>query len=189
MTISAGTLQSGDTLSFTSPSGSGITGSYSGGVLTLSGSATVAQYQAALQSVTFSSTSTSTTARAISIVAIDGTLTSNAAAETGERLRAGHDHRGLCLGFELDGTGTTRTSMGIWSTHGLGNAANPSLGYALQTGAAQLTALPWANINTISVQFSGPVSNIGLGSLELVGGTGGGAVAAPAVTGFTSRRK
>ena len=46
--------------------------------------------------------------------------------------------------------------------------------------------LPWANINTISVSFSGPVSDIGLGSLKLVGGTGGGAVAAPSVTGFTS---
>ena len=42
----------------------------------------------------------------------------------------------------------------------------PSLGYALQTGANQLTTLPWANINTICVQFSGPVSNIGLGSLS-----------------------
>ena len=79
VTISAGTLQSGDTLSFTSPVGSGISGSYSGGVLTLSGSATIAQYQAALQSVAFSTTSTSTTTRAISIVAIDGALDGNTA--------------------------------------------------------------------------------------------------------------
>jgi hypothetical protein len=60
----------------------------------------------------------------------------------------------------------------------------------LKTGAAQLTTLPFANLNTISVSFSGAVSNIGLGSLKLVGGTGGGstgaAVAAPSVTGFTS---
>ena len=91
VTISAGTLQSGDTLSFTSPSGSGISGIYANGVLNLSGSATVAQYQAALQSVTFSTTSTNTTTRAISIVAIDGALDSNAAHRAGERRRTGHD--------------------------------------------------------------------------------------------------
>jgi cyclophilin family peptidyl-prolyl cis-trans isomerase len=80
VTISSGTLQSGDTLNFTTQNG--ITGSYAGGVLTLSGSATVAQYQTALQSVTFSTTSTSTTARALSIVAFDNSLTSNSAAES-----------------------------------------------------------------------------------------------------------
>ena len=39
------------------------------------------------------------------------------------------------------------------------------------------------------MSFSGPVSNIGLGSLKLVGGTGGGGVAAPnggTATGFAS---
>ncbi|WP_237569394.1 Ig-like domain-containing protein [Mycolicibacterium lacusdiani] len=48
--------QTGDALSFTSPSASGITMSYdsANGVLTLSGTATVEQYQAALRSVTFS---------------------------------------------------------------------------------------------------------------------------------------
>jgi lipopolysaccharide export system protein LptA len=48
--------QTGDALSFTAPSASGITMSYdsANGVLTLSGTATVEQYQAALRSVTFS---------------------------------------------------------------------------------------------------------------------------------------
>ncbi|HEX4145357.1 MAG TPA: choice-of-anchor Q domain-containing protein [Pirellulales bacterium] len=83
--ISAGTLQTGDLLSFTSPAGSGITGSFLGGVLTLSGTAAVASYQAALQSVTFSTTSLNTTARSISVVALDSAATptaSNAATET-----------------------------------------------------------------------------------------------------------
>ena len=79
MTISADTLQAGDTLNFTNQNG--INGSYSGGVLTLSGGATPAQYQAALQSVTFSTTSTNTTTRAISIVVSDGPLVSGSAAE------------------------------------------------------------------------------------------------------------
>ena len=77
-----GTLQSGDILDFTSPVGSGIGGVYSGGVLTLSGSATVAQYQTALQSVKFYSTGTNTTTRSISMVTIDGALYSNIASET-----------------------------------------------------------------------------------------------------------
>ncbi len=80
VTISSGTLQSGDLLIFNNQNG--ITGSYSGGVLTLSGSATVANYQAALESVTFSTTSTNTTARDISIVALDNSLASTAAAES-----------------------------------------------------------------------------------------------------------
>src|SRR4029077_6958309 len=52
--ISGGFL-AGDVLSFANQNG--ISGLYSGGVLTLSGTATVAQYQAALESITFSSTS------------------------------------------------------------------------------------------------------------------------------------
>jgi hypothetical protein len=186
VTISAGTLQSGDILSFTSPAGSGITGSYSGGVLTLSGSATVAQYQAALQSVTFSSPSPSTTARAISIVTFDGALTSNAAPEQVNVVAPVTIVGAYVSGSNWSDAAGNEDFDGYLSTHGLGNVATPSLGYALQSGSAQLTTLPWSNINTISVQFSGPVSNIGLGSLELLGGTGGGAVAAPAVTGFTN---
>ncbi|HEX4147156.1 MAG TPA: choice-of-anchor Q domain-containing protein, partial [Pirellulales bacterium] len=80
VTISTGTLQTGDTLHFTNQNG--ITGVFASGVLTLSGTATPAQYQAALQSVTFSTTSTSTTTRAISIVAADNSLSSTAAAES-----------------------------------------------------------------------------------------------------------
>jgi hypothetical protein len=191
VTISAGTLQPGDTLSFTSPSGSGIAGVYAGGVLTLSGPATAAQYQAALQSVMFSNaTSTSTTPRAISIVAFDGTSTSNTAVEQVDVSAPVTIIGAYVAGSNWTDRAGKQNFDGYLSTHGLGNAANPSLGYALKTGSAQLTTLPWADINTISVQFSGPVSNIGLGSLELVGGTGGGATgaatAAPSVTGFTS---
>ena len=82
-TVTITNYQSGDTLNFTNQNG--IIGSYSGGVLTLTGSATPAQYQAALQSVTFSTTSTNTTTRSLSIVAIDSSAsptTSNTAAES-----------------------------------------------------------------------------------------------------------
>ena len=79
VTISTG-YSNGDLLHFTSQNG--ITGTYSNGVLTLSGTATPAQYQTALESITFSTTSTSTTARKISIVALDSGLSSTAATET-----------------------------------------------------------------------------------------------------------
>ena len=51
VSISTGFL-AGDTLNFTSQNG--ITGTYANGTLTLSGTATVAQYQAALDSITYS---------------------------------------------------------------------------------------------------------------------------------------
>ena len=54
-----GSYQTGDTLHFTTQNGISVV-SNAGGVLTLTGTATPAQYQTALQSVTFSSTSTST---------------------------------------------------------------------------------------------------------------------------------
>ena len=182
VTISPGTLQSGDELNFTSLTGSGISGSYSGGVLTLSGSATPAQYQAALQSVTFSSTSTSTADSIDFGRRHRQQHRQQYCFGDGERQRAGHDHRGLCLGFGLDNLDLAESTERFDTylvSHGLGDATIPTVGYALQTGANQLTPLPWANLNTISVTFSGAVNNIGLGSLGLVGGTGSGSVAAP----------
>ena len=59
-TVTISNPVSGDTLGFMTQNG--ISGSYSNGVLTLSGTATVAQYQAALRSVTFSSSSDDPTA-------------------------------------------------------------------------------------------------------------------------------
>ena len=84
--ISAGFV-SGDTLNFTNQNG--IAGSYdtTTHILTLSGSASVANYQAALRSVTFSSPSDDPTAggnlsRTITIVANDGSFASAPASAT-----------------------------------------------------------------------------------------------------------
>ncbi|MFN9435559.1 MAG: beta strand repeat-containing protein, partial [Planctomycetota bacterium] len=76
-------LTAGDTLSFTNQNG--ITGSYDSntGVLTLTGASSAANYQAALRSVQFSSTSEDPTAggtantRSIAFLVNDGTLDSN----------------------------------------------------------------------------------------------------------------
>ena len=85
-TVSISGVVPGDTLNFTSQNG--ILGNYSAGVLTLSGMATVANYQAALRSISFSSTSDNPTSaganpsRAILWTVNDGTATSTAAIST-----------------------------------------------------------------------------------------------------------
>ena len=81
----SGGFQPGDELNFASQNG--IAGSYDSGtgVLTLTGGGTgasaIANYQAALASITFSSTSTSTVARTVSFTVSDGTSASAAATE------------------------------------------------------------------------------------------------------------
>jgi VCBS repeat-containing protein len=78
-TISTGLLASDDSLRFTNQNG--ITGSYNSttGVLTLTGTASVANYQAALRSVTYSDANglTSTANRTISFQVNDGLASSN----------------------------------------------------------------------------------------------------------------
>jgi hypothetical protein len=81
VSISSGFF-TGDTLNFTNQNG--ITHTYSGGVLTLSGTTTLSNYQAALQSITYSSTGDPThggadTSRTISWVVNDGAASSSAA--------------------------------------------------------------------------------------------------------------
>jgi hypothetical protein len=77
-----GDLASGDTLAATNLDGGAITETYADGVLTLSGSASVTSYQAALDSVTLSTSSVSEAARTVSWQVNDGTLNSNAVAST-----------------------------------------------------------------------------------------------------------
>ncbi len=79
----AGNLQAGDVLAFTNQNGISGTWDAGTGTLTLSGSATLAQYQAALRAVTWRSTQAfpGTAARAIAFTVSDGSE-SNAAART-----------------------------------------------------------------------------------------------------------
>ncbi|MGB6905118.1 MAG: VCBS repeat-containing protein [Acidobacteriaceae bacterium] len=78
----------GDTLSynsgnpFTFTDGFTIAGSFSNGALTLSGNASPVDYQTALDSVTFSTTSTNTTARTLNWTVSDGVVSSAAATST-----------------------------------------------------------------------------------------------------------
>ena len=74
--------QAGDALSFVSIANNPVTGSYTNGVLTLTGSATLAQYQAAVQAVTFQNTrdDISAVARNLEVVFTDVNQSSSGAA-------------------------------------------------------------------------------------------------------------
>ena len=71
--------------------GTAIAASYSGGVLALSGSDTAADYQRVLESVTYSDAAAdpNLTARVITVVATDGTTSSNTVTAT-LAINAGH---------------------------------------------------------------------------------------------------
>lgn len=79
-----GNYAAGDTLAVTAALPTGVTTSYAAGTLTLAGTATVAEYQTLLRSVTFSSTSENpaTAARTVTFAASDGIATSAATGAT-----------------------------------------------------------------------------------------------------------
>jgi hypothetical protein len=82
VTIGTGYTAGQDVLAFTNQNG--ITGSYSAPTLTLTGSATTANWQSALRSITYNNTSDApnTGNRTINFAVNDGTLGSNTAAKT-----------------------------------------------------------------------------------------------------------
>ncbi len=160
----------------------GITGAYSAGVLTLTGSATPAQYTAALNSITFSNTINGSVAtRNLSVQAFDAALSSNALVVTIDVVAPAE-----VTGIWAGSSNWSGTFDGYLVTRGVGNSSFPSAGYALRTGGAQTTALPWSNINKITVQFDESLASLNQNSLVLAGGTGAGILATPTVTSFTS---
>jgi alpha-L-arabinofuranosidase len=176
-TVKINNFQSGDTLNFTPQNNISIV-SNSGGQLTLSGNASAANYQVALRSITFSNnTNTSLTARSVSIVVANGSQGSSPAAESVSVFAPAE-----VTGLYVKGAGWTSAFDSSLGNAGLGNAATPALGYALQTGGDQSATLPWSNLDTIEATFSQAV-NISRSSLVLSGGNGG---STPAVTGFSS---
>ncbi|MBI4989190.1 MAG: hypothetical protein HZC23_10255, partial [Rhodocyclales bacterium] len=97
--------QTGDVLAWGALPG-GITASLAGNVVTLSGSATLANYQTAIRAVTFSNTSDnpSTTPRSITVVVTDGSANSNTATTT-VNITAVNDAPTLDLDASGAGTG------------------------------------------------------------------------------------
>ncbi|MBF0327280.1 MAG: tandem-95 repeat protein [Alphaproteobacteria bacterium] len=116
-------LTSGDTLTFVNQNG--ITGSYDSatGVLTLSGKATLAQYKAAVESVTFSSTSATPTAnaatRAISLVLNDGESANNLSSAVTNTIAVSESASPIFAGAS-DGRGALSVSAGEYALANLG---------------------------------------------------------------------
>ncbi len=181
-TVQINSPLSGDTLNFTNQAG--ITGSYNAGtgLLTLTGSSLVANYQTALQSVTFSNTTnTSLASRTVTIQADDSAAsptTSGTITDTVNVLAPV-----TVSALYVKGSAWLSGFNTYLSTHTLGNVATPTLGYALQTGSLQSKDLPWTAMNTVEATFSGTVTGVSQTSLVLHGGTGG---STPSVTGFSS---
>ena len=104
-----------DSLQFVNQNG--ITGAIAAGVLTLTGTASIAQYQAALRSVRYSNTGTSTTPRTIRFTVNDGEATSNAGAVqinfTGSGSGPFIDLNGTDAGINFSTSGTAGQAIAI----------------------------------------------------------------------------
>ena len=168
-----GNYASGDVLIFADQND--ITGSYSNGVLMLTGNASVASYQSALQSITFASTNNSTATRTVSYVVNDGSLNSASATKLID-VFAPVDVTGVYVKCSTWNT----TFLDDLATNGLGSS---TLGFRMQTGANQLEPLPWNNLDTIEIVFSGAV-NVSQNSLSLIGSPNQ-AHAPPSIAGFS----
>ncbi len=185
LTFTAGYVNGQDVLAFTDANG--ITGNFNAGtgVLTLTGASSVANYQAALRSITYanSSDSPSTTARSLSIVVNDGTDPSVAVTRT-INVTAVNDAP----------AGTDTTVSGVQSTDYTFTTANfgftdPSDTPANTLLAVQITTLPALGSLTnngvaVTAGQSIPVADITGGLLKFT--PAGSATGAPYTT-FTFR--
>ncbi len=128
-TISLSTgFDAGDVLGFTDQNG--ITGTYAAGtgVLTLAGTASVADYQAALRSITFSGTDTSpTTDKVVTFVADDGTADSAAAT----RSLTVTDLNDAPIGIDDTFTAIGNTALSVGTTRPTGQAGHVLTGSLL----------------------------------------------------------
>lgn len=145
VTISSGYASGQDVLAFTNQSG--INGSWSSGtgVLTLSGTATIAQYQTALRSITFQTSAGSSGLRLIAFQISDGTASSLATIST---VSVGSEVASLWI----SSTNNATTSIGNGGlSYNDGQAvrfANPNL--ALGSGTSNGTFSNVFNIDTFT---------------------------------------
>ncbi|RZL09447.1 MAG: DUF4347 domain-containing protein, partial [Rubrivivax sp.] len=176
--ITANYANGQDTLSFTNQNG--ITGTWDAatGTLTLSGAATVAQYQAALRSITYtnSSDAPSTSARTVRILVNDGAL-SSAAATRSITVTAVNDAPVATItptsysateqtNLALQGTGLSISDVDAASA---GVQATLSVTSGVLTVVAGSSGVTVSNSGTATVTLSGTLAQIN----ALLAGTGG----------------
>jgi uncharacterized delta-60 repeat protein len=159
--ITGGFVAGQDLLGYTTQSG--ITGSYDTGtgVLTLSGTATVAQYEAALRSVTYvnSSDAPSTTPRTVAFSAQDAWVASSTATR-GVTVTAVNDAPVLTLPISLGVTEDTATVLTGISISDV-DAAGGSVELNIVVDGADLDALTGAGVDVVKA-FGGSVRALSL---------------------------
>jgi Ca2+-binding RTX toxin-like protein len=157
-TITLTNAQAGDVLSVLGALPAGITASVNGGVITLTGEANRAAYQAALREIGFSSTSSnpSTVGRTVEITVTDGGLLSNTAVTTIEVI-------------EVNDAPTVTATSGTVSEEGLpGGVTDPNAPYpesAVLQGRINVSD-PDGDATTITV--TGPSGIIAANGSEVV---------------------
>ena len=170
-TVSIGTgFLAGDTLNFTNQNG--ITGSYNAatGVLTLTGSASVANYQAALNSITYSFTPTNgdptDTTRTISWVVNDGVTSSAAVTSTLDTVHVAPTVvAGATVSYEIGGAAVVLDSaLTVSDVDSGGVLAGATV--AIGAGFAVGDTLNFTNQNGITGSY-----NAATGVLTLTGST------------------
>lgn len=188
--ISAG-YQTGDTLAFTNTPN--ITGVFNPatGVLTLTGTDTVANYQAALRSVTYVSTSQNPATRTISFQATDGVYSSNTVTRNvggyaqlvgtvlnvygTPQLNVITVNEGATLDIVVDGALTQFTPAQVTSINIFGFAGDDSILISSLTNGTALTAYGMGGNDTIRVNAAvtqGVTLNGGTENDLLIGGSG-----------------
>jgi HSP20 family molecular chaperone IbpA len=142
--------------------GTPITANFAGGVLTLSGAATVAQYQQVLRTVTYTNSSNNPTAgsRTINVVASDGTNNSAVATAT-IGVTAANDAPALDLDAD-DSSGQTGGNFAASFTEGGGPVA-------VAGTDATLTDLDSANLTSLTVT----ITNLQNGASEVLSANAG----------------
>ncbi|HXG55199.1 MAG TPA: tandem-95 repeat protein [Vicinamibacterales bacterium] len=181
VSISAGFVAAQDALAFTTQNG--ITGTFDSatGVLTLTGTATVAHYQAALRSVTYRNTSSnpSTLPRTISVTVSDGALSSTVATRT-ITIAAVNNQPTLdqpaAVTIDEDSGALTMTLTGI----GAGGGESQPLTISAASGDASLFAHPTVTYTspngTGSITFTPSANAFGSTSLTVTVSDGSSAI-------------
>jgi hypothetical protein len=169
----SGLLDTGSESLTANTAGTSITAGYVAGVLTLSGSDTVAHYQQVLRSVTYVDTLKTTTntgtPRTLSFAVSDASNSSTPV--TGSVV---FDVAPQVVGVYVSGSAWSSKLFNALAAAGVGNA---TLGFELPTGAGlglgqggqlgDLSIPGWTTLDTISIVFNEPVSGAALSSLAL----------------------
>ena len=186
VSISGGPLDTGNEILAANTAGTAITAAYNStsGVLTLSGSDTLANYQQVLQSVTYVDTLATTTNTGNRTLRFSVSDASNSSVLVNAAVA--FDVAPQVVGVYVSGSAWSASYYTTLANAGVGS----SLGYELASGAGQLANayIPgWVNLDTLSIVFSKPVSGVTLSSLSLGDSSdNGGPASGISVTGETN---